>query len=132
MRKGANVATAKNPILAVLKKATQGLLFISETEAKFTPFVWQIDGAMNVEQVFRNAEYDYEAGTPTEKMSLADFFRAVPPEDAPKYDSLTAVLKEQLADLEVYKIGAAEKDVYIVGRTKDGLWAGLTTTVVET
>jgi hypothetical protein len=33
----------------------------------------------------------------------------------------------------VYKVGdEPEKQVYIVGRTSDGRWAGLKTTVVET
>jgi hypothetical protein len=43
------------------------------------------------------------------------------------------VLKEQLSDIKVYKAGdEAEKNAYIVGRTKDNRWAGLKTTVVET
>jgi hypothetical protein len=34
---------------------------------------------------------------------------------------------------KVYKVGdEAEREVYIVGKTKDGRWAGLKTTVVET
>jgi hypothetical protein len=33
----------------------------------------------------------------------------------------------------VYKVGEdAEKAIYIVGKTKDGQWAGLKTAVVET
>jgi hypothetical protein len=35
--------------------------------------------------------------------------------------------------VKVYKIGdEAEKEAYIVGKTSDGHWAGLKTTVVET
>jgi hypothetical protein len=42
-------------------------------------------------------------------------------------------LKEQLSGIKVYKVGEeAEKEVYIVGKKKDGRWAGLKTTVVET
>jgi hypothetical protein len=38
-----------------------------------------------------------------------------------------------LSGVRVYKIGdEPETDVYIVGTTKDGQWAGLKTTVVET
>src|SRR5262249_58779199 len=41
--------------------------------------------------------------------------------------------QEQLSGVKVYKVGEeAEKDVYLVGKTKDGQWAGLKTTVVET
>jgi hypothetical protein len=43
------------------------------------------------------------------------------------------VLQEQLSGVKVYKVGdEAEKQVYIVGKTADGKWAGLKTTVVET
>jgi hypothetical protein len=39
----------------------------------------------------------------------------------------------KLSDIKVYKIGdEPEKPVYIVGKTADGRWAGLKTTVVET
>jgi hypothetical protein len=35
--------------------------------------------------------------------------------------------------VKVYKVGdEAEKEAYIVGRSTDGRWAGLKTTVVET
>ena len=68
-----------------------------------------------------------------EQQSLNEFFRAVPPEDRAKFDELARVLKEQLSDIKVYKIGdEAEKTAYVVGKTKDGKWAGLKTTVVET
>ena len=40
---------------------------------------------------------------------------------------------EQLSGVKVYKFGdEAEKEVYVVGKAKDGQWAGLKTTVVET
>jgi hypothetical protein len=43
------------------------------------------------------------------------------------------VIGEQLSGVKVYKIGdEAEKAAYIVGKTSDGRWAGLKTTVVET
>jgi hypothetical protein len=62
-----------------------------------------------------------------------DFFRAVSSEDKPKFEKLEKVLKEQLSGLQVYKVGdEAENQVYIVGKTPDGQWAGLKTTVVET
>ena len=74
-----------------------------------------------------------EGGAEVEQQSLADFFLAVPSEDKEKFDKLAEVLKEQLSGVQVYKVGdEAEKQVYIVGRTKDGRWAGVKTTVVET
>jgi hypothetical protein len=73
------------------------------------------------------------AGTGVEESSLADFLHAVPPEDKPQFDRLAGVIWEQLSGVKVYKIGdEAEKAAYIVGKTADGRWAGLKTTVVET
>jgi hypothetical protein len=41
--------------------------------------------------------------------------------------------KEQLSGIKVYKVGdEAERNAYVVGKTADGRWAGLKTTVVET
>jgi len=42
-------------------------------------------------------------------------------------------LQEQLSGIKGYKVGdEAEREVYIVGKTKDGRWAGLKTSAVET
>jgi hypothetical protein len=73
------------------------------------------------------------AGTAVEPGTLADLLRTVPREDQPLFQALQRVLAEQLSGVQVYKVGdEAEKEVYIVGKTTDGRWAGLKTTVVET
>jgi hypothetical protein len=65
--------------------------------------------------------------------TLDDFFRVVPKQDRPKLDKLAKVLRGHLAGVKVYKVGdEAERQAYIVGKTKAGQWAGLKTTVVET
>jgi hypothetical protein len=74
-----------------------------------------------------------ERGTPVEQMSLASFFRVVPSEDRAKFDKLAQALQQLLPGIKVYKVGdESEKQVYIIGRARDGRWAGLMTTVVET
>jgi hypothetical protein len=68
-----------------------------------------------------------------EETTLDAFFRVVPKEDRPQFDKLLQVLREQLSGVTVYKLGdEAEKAVYVVGKTADGQWAGVKTTVVET
>ena len=68
-----------------------------------------------------------------EEETLDDFLHAVPPEDKAKFGRLAAVLREQLSGIKVYKVGdEAERNAYVVGKTADGRWAGLKTTVVET
>jgi hypothetical protein len=74
-----------------------------------------------------SVEGDVEEGT------RDDFLHTVPPEDKAKFDKLAAVLREQLSGIKVYKVGdEAEKTAFVVGKTTDGKWAGLKTTVVET
>jgi hypothetical protein len=51
----------------------------------------------------------------------------------PKFEKLAAVLRKQLTGIKVFKVGdEAEKQAFVVGKTSDGKWAGLKTTVVET
>lgn len=121
----------QNPTLDALKKASKGLIYTSETEAKLEPFVWDDAGTLDEKRVAKEA--GAEDGTAVEEESLDDFLHAVPPEDKPKFDKLAQVLKEQLSGIKVYKVGdEAEKTAFVVGKTSDGRWAGLKTTVVET
>ncbi len=121
----------KDPVLDALKKASKGLRFVSETEAPLEPFVWKEGGQLNPERL-RELTGAAE-GTPVEETTLSRFFRAVPSEDKAKFQQLTKALQGQLSGIKVYKVGEeAEKEVYVVGQTADGRWAGLKTTVVET
>jgi hypothetical protein len=102
-----------------------------ETEADFEPFVWKDGGELTHQRLLTLS--GAEPGTPVEEMTLDDFFRAVPSEVKARFQKLTRALQDQLSVVKVYKLGEeAEKEVYIVGKTKDGRWAGLKTSVVET
>jgi len=121
----------KDPTLEALKKASKGMLFVSDTEAPLEPFAWKGAGELTEDLVRKQAKV--EEGTAVEATTLDRFFRAVPSEDKAKFRELAQVLKEQLSGVKVYKVGdEPEKQVFIVGKTGDGKWAGLRTTVVET
>jgi hypothetical protein len=125
------MAKAKNPTLDALKKASKGLLWPSESDAPLEPFVWQDGDKLTHEKLLQLA--GAEEGTGVEETTLAAILRTISPEDKAQFDPLVKMLKEQLSGVKVYKIGdEPEKEVYIVGKTKDGGWAGLKTTVVET
>jgi hypothetical protein len=98
-------------------------MFISETEAELKPFAWEDGDRLTDKRLLELA--GEEEGTAVEQQSLDDFFHAVPPEDKDKFDRLAGVLKEQLSEVKVYKVGdEAEKTACIVGRSADGKWAG--------
>ena len=117
-----DLSVGRNPqevlrVLDALQKASKGLRYTSETDAPLQPLIWT----------------DAPKLAGAEETTLDSFFRAVPSEDKAKFQKLAQVLKEQLSGLKVNKLGEeAEKEVYIVGKTKDSRWAGLKTTVVET
>jgi hypothetical protein len=121
----------QSPVLAALQQASKGLQFTSESESPLEPIVWDDGGALTKKKLLDKA--GAEDGTAVEEETLDYFFRAVPPEDKAQFDKLAQVLKGQLSGVKVYKVGdEAEKQVYVVGKTSDGQWAGIKTTVVET
>lgn len=126
------MARKKDPVLDALKKASKGLLYVSETESKLTPFVWKEAGDLDEKSILTAGEYEYDEHTPVQRATLEDFLRVVPEEDREGFDGLARVLKEQLTDLRVYKLGKVRKDVYVVGKTPAGGWAGVWASVVET
>ena len=121
----------KDDVLDALEQASKGLLFPSETDAPLEPFAWQDGEKLTPERVVQQS--GGKAGTAVEQTTLADLFVTVPQEDRATFDALANALASQLSCIAVYRVGdEAEKTVYIVGKTKDGRWAGLKTTVVET
>jgi hypothetical protein len=121
----------KDPVVDALTRASKDLLFPSETEAALEPFAWKSGEPLTAQRVLHLS--GSEAGTAVEQTTLANLFVTVPTEDRAKFAALQKALEGQLSDIAVYKVGDdAEKAVYIVGKTNDGRWAGLKTTVVET
>jgi histidine triad (HIT) family protein len=121
----------KHPAVDALAKASKGLLFPSESDAPLEPFLWDDGGRLTKDRLRELACAEEEAAV--EELSLDDLLVTVPSEERPKFDKLASVVKQQLSGVKVYKVGdEPEKAVYIVGKTPDGKWAGLKTSVVET
>ncbi len=123
-----------------LRKATEGLLFPSETDAPLEVFEWPGEqGKPDKARVLALAKLP--AGTPVKTKSVDAFFKEVTQEqswhddeekaEVQKFKQVVQTLKDSLADPKVFQAGKAESDVYIVGRTDAG-WAGVKTKVVQT
>jgi hypothetical protein len=121
-------------LLTALQNATKGLLYPSETDKPFEPFSWgKADGDLTPQKVA--ALVKAPAGTAVAQQSLADFFQyltANGTDHAAEFRQLQQVIGKQLAGAQVFRVGSVTLDVYIVGRTSDGEWAGLKTQSVET
>ena len=125
-------------ITETLTQASQGLLMPSESEYPFEVFVWK-DVELTPQKILELT--NYPPATSIEQVELDYFFRNVATEkdwhdkiqkeNVTKFQNLVQVVKGNLAELRVYRIGTIEVSVYIVGKTNDGV-AGLATKVIET
>jgi Nuclease A inhibitor-like protein len=114
-------------LLTTLIQATTGLLYPSEYDAPLEPFVWEpADNTL--------AEVRQLSGHPPEERCeaiLADAFFGELAE-VEGFAALYETLKETLTDLKVYRCGAANITLYVVGRDQHGRLAGFKTRAVET
>ncbi|ATB29097.1 nuclease A inhibitor family protein [Melittangium boletus] len=134
--------TQRAAVLKSLLLSAHGLLFISETDAPFTPvdapgspFASLDDAAVRrlaghpdadpvetrgVDEFFRNAVQEQPWHTPEETATVR------------RYRALVALLHASLPDARVYRVGAVSIDVLILGTGPGGGALGLATKVVET
>jgi hypothetical protein len=123
-----------------LKEAVEGLTFMSEADYPLEVVRWDATEAPTHERLRRQARLTVEA--PVEEVSVDHFFRVAAGEQAWKgaaqiatarrFQRLVRLLKENLADLKVYRLGEIKIQVYVVGRGSEGDWLGVATRVVET
>ncbi|MCC3600091.1 MULTISPECIES: nuclease A inhibitor family protein [unclassified Microcoleus] len=127
-------------IAAKLKQASEGLLFLSESDAPFEVVNWSAQGQLTPAKLLQLTEHSPDESI--ESVSIDDFFAmATQAEDwhneeeretVQRFQNLVSVLKQNLSQLQVYRVGNISIDAYIVGVTPGGDWAGLSTQVVET
>ncbi|MEG4010235.1 nuclease A inhibitor family protein [Microcoleus sp. Pol11C1] len=123
-----------------LQQVSEGLLFGSETDAPFEVIHWQAQGDLTQAKLLQLTNHPPDA--PIELVSVEDFFDVSTQEEdwhdeeeretAKRFQNLVNFLKQNLSQLQVYRVGSVEIDAYIVGVTDGGGWAGLSTKLVET
>ena len=111
-------------LLAQLKKESAGLLVMSESDYPFEVVNW--DGSTEISPEFLRGLTNEPAESRVEETSLEQFLASGP------FEHLDRFLREHLTDLKVYKIGTISIPVYIIGRSPEGSWLGLSTRVVQT
>jgi hypothetical protein len=124
----------------VLKEATSGLLFMSESDYPLEVIRWSGSEQLSPELLWRKAGLD--AASPLVETDLETFFRVAAGEQAwkgeaellvvKKYQRLMRLLKENLTEIRVYRVGEIKISVYVLGRSEEGNWLGVSTQVVET
>jgi hypothetical protein len=118
------------------------LSWMSETDAPFDVMRWTDipPSGLSREAVLNHARLSPEA--PIEAISLGDFLAPVTQsqpwhtvEDAHRvkqFRGLQLLLEQTLTQLQVYRCGTVEIDIYVVGQAHDSRWLVLHTTAVET
>ena len=120
---------AEPPELAALRAAAEGLAYPSESDAPFDAFAWPGDG----DPAALAAANTGNGPDEVEEVPAADFFAELEgTSDAERFIELRRALESTLAGLRVLRVGSRKVDVFIVGKTPGGAWAGLHTTSVET
>lgn len=130
-------------LLTDLKTATENLVYISETDAPFEPFVWKTEQPVTeirVEDVLKFA--GQKADAKTAEKTLDEFFRHLTEmqdwfgdeekAQVEKFLKLKELLSTKLKNTKVFKVGDVQIDVYIVGIDDKGNLAGVKTKAVET
>ncbi len=121
-----------------IKKASEGLFYISETDAEILPFVGEEAEAVNAETILKQTKSD----AAVEERDFEDFFKRLTGlqewfgeeeiANANKFANLKDLLQENLKDIKIFKVGSIELDIYMVGLDTEKVLTGIQTKAVET
>lgn len=112
-------------ILRELKEATEGLSVMSESDYPLEIVRW--NGQTTITPDYLRRVSGAAADCQLEETDLDTFFH-----QSEKFRNVVDLIKDNLSGVKVYKVGLINIPVFIVGRSPDGNWLGLSTRVVET
>lgn len=129
-------------VVDLLQKSSEGLLMTSESDHPFEVLLWKGEAQepLTVEKLLRLT--DHSQSSSVETIELDYFFRnSAQARDwhdenqklmVERFQTLIETLKANLSEIQVYRVGTINVDVYIVGKTTSGDLAGLATKLIET
>lgn len=112
-------------VLEELKNASIGLLVMSESDYPFELIQWNGENPITSEYLCSVSERP--EGTRIEETDTKRFLG-----ENERFRKLQAVIESNLEDVKVYKVGAIDIAVYIVGRSREGQWLGVSTRLIQT
>lgn len=127
-------------LIEQIRRAAEGLYYISETDAVVLPFAGTNAKAVTKEELLK--QISAAPGLPVEEKSFTEFFTRLTEmqdwygdeekEIAGKFARLKEVLENNIRDLKVFRIGKIELDIYVVGLDAEDIFLGIKTKAVET
>ena len=131
------VTTAE--VIDRLKQATTDLMWSSESDYPFEIVSWELGVDLTPSDLFSNI---YDTDLSIESIPLIDLFEPVLTiEDwyeqaeldlVDRYTNLLDSIDNNLSEVQVFRVGEVEIDIYIIGKTPTGDIVGLKTLSVET
>ena len=125
-----------------LHEAAKGLLWMSESDYPFEALIWEFGEKILLDNEVVLKITKHSLDTPIKVIEFESFFQgAITPknwhnaeeaETVKTYQELVRIMKQDLSDLKIYKVGEIEIYVYIIGKTNTGDYAGLATVSIET
>ncbi|MEH2207314.1 MAG: nuclease A inhibitor family protein [Nostoc sp.] len=132
--------TTSDSIIKMLKQAASGVFYTSESDYPFEVVHWKIGEPITTETIRQKTGTREDA--PVEVIDLGEFFNPEIPDpdwygaeekaEAARYRNLMEILKNHLTNINVYRLGEIEIDIYILGQSKCGDIIGLATKSIET
>lgn len=98
---------------------------MSESDYPFELIRW--DGQIPITPEYLCRISDRPEGSPIQETDFDTFFKT-----SERFGKVAIVLKNNLSSLKVYQVGTINIPVYIVGRSKEGNWLGLSTRLIQT
>jgi hypothetical protein len=127
-------------LIARLEEAVDGLLYPSETDAPVKVFVWRGEAPFSQQALLETGGHGEK--TPIKITGIERFFGPVTTPQSwheeeeqkrtQRFTALRDLLETELTNIEVYKVGSVKIDMFVIGRTADGTYCGISTQVVET
>jgi hypothetical protein len=134
------MSSDRSSVLVELTRATDGLLFQSESDYPLTPLYLDAGGRKTLSAQDVAGMVNSQEKGPVKIITFEEFFANATTErdwqgprdkeTVKKFQSLVQTLRSLLSDIKVFRIGDGE--VYVLGRTASGDFAGVSTKVVET
>ncbi len=128
-------------VIAELSKLVEGLTYMSETDAPLKTFLWEsTQNELDITAVREILKLSPKTSITLEAFEdffnpateIQDWFDEETTAQAIRFQALVHSMKNMLTDLQVFRINEKNIDVYAVGKTQQGNWAGVKTFVVET
>ena len=130
----------EDDLVEQIARKAAGLSYTSETDAPVDLFVGNTTDAVTRENLL--SQVGIAANSPVETINFDDFFAPLTTiqnwfgrkekSNAAKFARLRDLLKNNLEDLNVFKVGAIELDIYVVGLDAKNKLMGIVTKAVET